>query len=208
MKFLLFLYTAALLAGCQSRQRPESTPLRQVGGPCEGCEALFECGNRALNMVDTLPGFFENEPRITLEGTVYQPDGKTPAEGVIIYIYHTNRDGIYPTRGGEQDWGRRHGYIRGWAKTGKDGRYAFFSFRPGAYPGRNIPEHIHITVKEPDTVPYYLEDFFFDDDPLLSASQRASLRGRGGSGIVKLEAEGGLLHAKRDLVLGRNVEGY
>ena len=208
MKYFLFALALISLTACHSQGDQQEPPLRHVGGPCEGCEALLEYGNKPLSVTDTLPGFSENEPKIKLSGTVFQPDGKTPAEGVILYIYHTNREGIYPSRGGEQGWGRRHGYIRGWIKTGKDGRYTFFTFRPGAYPDRNIPEHIHITVKEPDTVPYYLEDFFFDDDSLLDAKQRASLRGRGGSGIVKLEAEGGLLHAKRDLVLGRNVEGY
>ena len=51
-------------------------------------------------------------------------------DNVIIYIYHTDQHGIYPTTGNETGWGKRHGFIRSWAKTGKDGKYTFYTFRP------------------------------------------------------------------------------
>ena len=85
---------------------------KAVGGPCEGCEAIFEFGDKHLKNVDTLPLFNETSPKLKITGTVYQNDGKTPAEDVILYIYHTNREGIYQTRGDETGWARRHGFIR------------------------------------------------------------------------------------------------
>lgn len=216
----LWLLLALAIWSCRGqggRDAPagSGTPLNQgalaervVGGPCEGCEALLEYGNRPLNAVDTLPKFKETEPKLRLTGTVYQADGKTPAEGVILYFYQTNREGIYETRGDETGWARRHGFIRGWVRTGQDGIYTVYTFRPGAYPSRSEPEHIHLTVKEPNTIPYYLDSYHFEDDPLLTAAQRKALDNRGGTGIVDPRQEDGMLTVRRDVILGLNIPGY
>lgn len=181
---------------------------RSVGGPCQGCEALYEYGNEQLNPIDTLPGFDVNHPKLKLSGTVFTQDGKTPASDVILYIYHTNRSGIYEKLGNEKGWGRKHGHIRGWVKTGEDGKYTFYTFRPASYPDRKEPEHIHITVKEPDKNDYYLEDFYFEDDPLLTSDKRSSLKKRGGSGIVTPNLNQGLFTVKRNIILGLNIPNY
>ena len=199
LSLLLMLLT---LASCQAQS------IKNVGGPCEGCEAIFEYKSKVLTSIDTLPGFQQNEPKLKITGTVFKKDGKTPAENVIIYIYHTNRQGIYPTKGNETGWAKRHGFIRGWVKTGKDGYYTFYTFRPAAYPDGSEPEHIHITVKEPDKNEYYLDEYLFDDDPLLTQSRRRILKGRGGSGIVNPKAEGGMLTTKRNIILGKNIPDY
>ena len=179
-----------------------------VGGPCEGCETIFEYGNKYLIPIDTLPKFRETEPKLKITGTVYQEDKKTPAENVIIYAYHTNRKGIYETRGNEQGWAGRHGFIRGWVKTGKDGKYTFYTFRPAAYPNRQTPEHIHMTIKEPDKKEYYIDAIQFMDDPGLTSSEKEKVKNRGGSGIVALKMENGIGVAKRDIVLGKNIPNY
>lgn len=181
-------------------------PKPKLGGPCEGCEALLDYGTRALLPTDTLPEFQTTAPKMKVYGTVYRKDGKTPAADVVLYLYHTNRQGIYPTRGNEKDWAKKHGYLRGWVKTGKDGRYAFYTFRPTAYPDRSEPEHMHITLKEPGKIPYYLDDFQFLDDPGLKNTER--LPQRGGSGLVRPQAAGQLLLVKRDIVLGKNIPNY
>jgi protocatechuate 3,4-dioxygenase beta subunit len=46
------------------------------------------------------------------------------------------------------------------------------------------PEHIHITVKEADKNEYYLDNYVFADDPLLTQEIRGKLKSRGGSGIM------------------------
>lgn len=182
---------------------------KSTGGPCEGCEAIFEYGRKKLNSVDTVPGYLDNEPKIKLTGTVYKKDGKTPAAGVIVYIYHTNRQGIYERKGDETGWARRHGFRRAWIKTGTDGRYTFYTFRPAAYPDHSEPEHIHITVKEPDKNEYYLDEYVFDDDPLLTIGERSKLSDRGGSGILKLRpGKEGLMTVERNLILGLNIPDY
>ena len=179
---------------------------RQVGGPCEGCEALLEYTGR-LNSTDTLPGFSQNEPKLKITGVVYKKDGKTPAGNVILYIHHTNRDGYYPP--GESGWGRRHGKHRGWVKTDSDGRYTLYTFKPAPYPGRTDPAHIHLTVKEPDTNPYYLHDYLFEGDPRLTKSDLSNENKRGGSGLMKLvNPVKGMYTIERDIILGLNILDY
>lgn len=176
-----------------------------VGGPCEGCEAVFEWGDRELTPTDTLPGFEQAEQQLILRGTIFEPDGDTPAKDVILYIYHTDEQGIYATRGDESGWARRHGYIRGWIKTGADGRYAFYTRMPGSYSSN--PAHIHPTILEPNGRYYYIDEVLFAGDPALENAQEI-INERGGSGIVSLKREGDMLVAERDIILGRNVPGY
>lgn len=177
---------------------------RLVGGPCEGCEAVFEFGDRKLTPVDTLADFENAGPKMIVTGTIYQPDGQTPAESVILYLYHTNREGVYPTRGDETGWSRRHGYLRGWIKTDSTGSYAFYTSRPGSY--NSNPAHIHPTILEPDGRYYYINTYRFKGDPYLDPNETRP--NRGGSGIVELKRQGDVLVAKRDIILGKNVPGY
>jgi len=119
------VFTALLLIISILACRPQNSNKREVlvGGPCEGCEAIHEYGDMRLSPTDTLPDFSETEPKLKITGIVYQNDGETPAQNVILYVYQTNRKGIYPKRGNEKGWARRHGYIRGWVKTAKDGEH-------------------------------------------------------------------------------------
>lgn len=179
-----------------------------VGGPCEGCEAVLEYGDQSLQAVDTLPGFEKFGPKLLVSGTIFQKDGISPASDVILYVYHTNRKGIYETRGNETGWGRYHGIYRGWLKTGKDGCYQFYTFRPAAYPTGGEPEHIHLTVKEPSKNEYYIDSIVFEDDPLLTKKERKEMKNRGGSGIVSPSKQGEMYLLHRDIVLGLNIPHY
>ncbi|ELR69457.1 hypothetical protein C900_04989 [Fulvivirga imtechensis AK7] len=207
----IFLFLFGMACQSQGYQQEEiaSTPAsKHVGGRCEGCEAVYEYGNKILTSTDTLPGFHEEGPKLKVTGTIFEKDGQTPAENVILYIYHTDQQGIYATRGDEKGWAKRHGYIRGWIKTGKDGKYTFYTLRPGAYPSRAQAAHIHPVVKEPGINEYYISSYFFNDDPLLSKNERNDPSPRGGSGILSLTKEDDLWVAKRDIILGLNIPGY
>lgn len=173
-----------------------------IGGPCEGCENVFvglpeELGSNAR----IAPVEEAGEPLI-VEGVVTKPDGM-PAEGIIVYAYHTDATGVYPPAA------TRHGRLRGWARTGANGRYRFTTIRPGAYPGRQNPQHIHMHIIEPGRVTYYIDSVHFDDDPLLTPAQRRRLQQRGGSGITHptRDAEG-RWHVQRDIHLGENIPGH
>jgi protocatechuate 3,4-dioxygenase beta subunit len=179
-----------------------------VGGPCEGCEAVFEYGDRELTPLATLPDYDRPGPRLELTGTIYQPDGTTPAAGVILYVYHTNQEGVYETHGDETGWARRHGIIRGWVRTDESGRYTIRTLEPGTYPSRSQAAHVHGTILEPDGRYYWIDSWRFAGDPLLGADEGAADAAYGGSGIVELERNGDTLVARRDIILGKNVSGY
>lgn len=205
MNKLIFTLTAMLLISCARSQ--EIKP-KLVGGPCEGCEAVLEYSDENLNSVDTLPEFEEAAEKLKVSGTIFQNDGKTPAEGVILYIHHTNAAGIYPTRGDENNWARRHGYLRGWIKTTQNGKYTFYTQLPGSYPSRDTPAHIHPYILEPNGKYYWLESFFFEDDPLLQKEHLEKDPRGGTSGKVVMNKENGMYSVKRDFILGKNIPEY
>ncbi|TYA92335.1 peptidase associated/transthyretin-like domain-containing protein [Seonamhaeicola marinus] len=183
---------------------------RNVGGPCQDCKAVLDF--KELNIkpksTDTLPGFENNEPKIKITGTAFKRDGKTPAENILLYVYHVDRNGIYQPSETPVGWEKRHGQFRGWLKTGTDGKFTFYTFRPLPYPEVQEPEHIHIYVKEPNTIPYYIDSYLFESDPTLTEDKKQSLKNRGGSGIIKLKQENGIWTANRDLILGLNIPDY
>jgi protocatechuate 3,4-dioxygenase beta subunit len=183
---------------------------QQVGGRCEGCEAIYESKMpfNALNEVDTLPIFNEPGPKLVVSGTVYKSDGKTPAPGVVLYVYHTDLVGKYRVVGNETGWAKRHGSIRGWMKTNVLGQYKFYTVRPASYSKTGPPAHIHITVKEPDKNEYWIDEFHFDDDPFLMAEERKRFQNRGGNGVLQLEEKDGIYYGERNIYLGKNVPGY
>ena len=178
-------------------------------GTCEGCEAVFEFGDKVLTSVDTLPDFNDNGLKIKITGTVYQNDGKTPARNTILYVYHTNQNGIYENKFNATNWERRHGYIRGWIKTDDKGKYTFYTLKPGIYPERTTPAHIHITILEPDCKYYWLGSYHFKGDSLLTDKEINPQNPRGGSpGLLALKKEGDIWVGTRDIILGKNVPGY
>lgn len=214
MKILSFLLPVLLLlqlSGCSQSNQKTKADSRHVGGSCEGCEAIFETPIpfEKLRSVDTLPDYYGKGAKMEISGVVYKKDGKTPASDVVIYVYHTDQTGIYPTKGGETGWGKRHGYIRGWVKTDKNGMYKFYTLKPVAYPNRRDPAHIHVTIKEPDKNEYWIDEYLFDDDPLLTKEQRNHAENRGGNGIIKLVTQSnGIATATRNIYLGKNIPGY
>ena len=201
MRLLIPLLTLILsISSCAQSPTPTL-----IGGTCEGCEAVLEYGNKKLTSFDVLPGYPDQGEPLEVSGTIFQTDGITPAAGVIMYIYHTNANGIYPTNGSETNWGKRHGYMRGWIKTDKDGKYTFYTIRPASYPNTNVVQHIHATILEPDGSYYYIQDFLFLDDPNLNAShQTASPRGGAGN-IMNVSKQDRIWVGWRNIVLRKGL---
>jgi protocatechuate 3,4-dioxygenase beta subunit len=113
----------------------------------------------------------ESEPGdpLAVHGRAVAEDGQTPIPGAVIFAYHTDRTGRYDRPGAPPHSWR----LKGWAMTGADGRFEFRTIRPGAYPQRNTPEHIHLNMFLPDGRRYWADGLVFDDDPLLPAAERA-----------------------------------
>lgn len=203
---LTAILLTVLLSSCANSQNQDKSKLV---GLCEGCEAIFEYGDKELTSVDTLPDFNDEGLRIKVTGTIYQNDGTTPAEGVILYIYHTDQDGIYATKGDETGWAKRHGYIRGWIKTDSNGKYTFYTLKPGIYPDRSSPAHIHPTILEPNGKYYWLGSYHFENDSLLTDKEINPDSPRGGSSeLLTLRKEGNIWVGGRDVILGKNVPDY
>lgn len=202
-KLFILLVSLFWISACQSQTKDDA----ELGGPCEGCEAVFEYGDEKLNSVDTLPNYKNNEPKIVLKGKVLNKELE-PIPNVILYVYHTDRKGLYAKNGNEEGWAKRHGYIRGWVKTDTSGNYTFHSFLPVAYPDSSEPQHIHITVKEPGKTPYFIDEFVFDSDPLLTSKERSKLLNRGGSGVIGFKKDNSILIGHRDIILGKNIPNY
>jgi protocatechuate 3,4-dioxygenase beta subunit len=190
-----------IISGCAlsltARARSEFT-IPVLGGPCEGCNWVFDDFPKSFASRARIAPSDEPGAPMTFEGVVTTSRGK-PTANIIVYAYHTDTGGIYPPAS------NRHGRLRGWAQTDADGRYRFDTIRPGAYPGREIPEHVHMHVIEPGIGTYYIDNLEFLDDPLLKARRTDGIAG---NGQVLPERRDGVWHARRDIVLGRNVSGY
>lgn len=181
-----------------------------IGGPCEGCEGIFEGLPARLSSVARIaPPGERGEPMI-IDGIVRDHGGAAVA-GIIVYAYHTDVNGIYrPLENTPGRSARRHGQLRGWAVTDSLGRYRFITIRPGHYPQRNSPQHVHMHVIEPTCCTYYIGSVVFRDDPLLDdAGRRKAEADRGGSGLVSPTRDaGGMWHVRRDIRLGVGVPNY
>jgi protocatechuate 3,4-dioxygenase beta subunit len=209
MRLLIKILTSLVLSSWAVFPQDTLSVNFRLIGTCEGCEAIFEYGDRILTSVDTLPDFHDKGQKIKITGTIYLKNGMTPAEGVVLYIYHTDQEGVYATKGDETGWGRRHGYIRGWIRTGRDGKYAFYTLKPGTYPDRTQPAHIHPIILEPDGKYYWLGSYHFKGDPLLTDNDISPKFPRGGrSGLLDLQKQGNLWVGKSDIILGKNIPDY
>lgn len=211
-----FFLVCSLVTSCNGQTKDSSLakgPL--VGGDFENSEFTYYGIPKNVSAADTSAGWHQEGQKILLTGTVLLPDGKTPAPGVLIYYYHTNTGGRYLHKPEEKrsmppnDLGQTHGYIRGWVKTGRDGKYYIYTVRPGTYPTNDELAHVHATIKEPNELnEYYIDDFVFADDKLLTPAKREKLQGRAGSGILILTEKNAIATGERDIILGLNIPGY
>ena len=185
---------------------PQALSGTAVLGPCEGCElALLGLPEHAPVTARLAPMAMAGE-RLRIEGQVRDAAGK-PAPGVLVYAYQTDAVGQYPQPAWLSPRVRPHGSLRAWARTDAEGRYAFDTLRPGAYPDGSEPQHVHMHLIEPGRCTYYLDDLVFDDDPLLIGRHgRDAGLARGGSGTTRPHWDGAVWRARRDLELGLNVD--
>lgn len=202
---------AGVIAGAACALAEERPHEPVVGGPCEGCEAVFQGLPKFESLSSRAPIAPRGEPGapMRIEGTVYDA-ADLPSAGVIVYAYHTDDRGVYPPD--ERFPGQaayRHGRLRAWVVTDAKGRYVFETIRPAGYPGTNIPAHVHMHVIEPGCCTYWIDDINFEDDTRLSERDRARRDRRGGSGLVTpVKDKDGVWVVTRDIRLGENVPNH
>lgn len=199
---------ASALIACRSisaEPAPARDEVRADLYNCEGCEAVAERAPGGLSATVQLAPAEEPGERMILTGRITAADGITPATGVIVYAHHTNAAGLYANGTRETEWSRRHGRLRGWAKTGPDGVYTFRTIKPAPYPDMTMPAHVHLFIGEPGRRPYYIDDAVFAGEFGVTDAYRRQQELRGGSGILTLgRAANGELLARRDIRLERH----
>ena len=214
--FSMFLLLVGNLTGCKGQSNNNQTSSssydsnKLVGGPCDGCELMFVGMPTDIKNVDTSAGWHEAGQKLLITGTIYKLDGKTPAPDVVVYYWQTDNNGYYSPKDGMEEEATRHGHIRGWIKTGADGKYSIYTIRPAPYPDNTMPAHIHTSIKEPDIAnEYYIDEFIFIGDTLIAPSFiKYPPEKRGGSGIMQVSTSGKLQIANHDIILGLNVPNY
>ena len=211
--FLIFLF--GMLSSCNGQTKTAEPALNNsgtkklVGGGCDGCEIMFVGMPTNISSVDTSLGWTENEQKLLVTGKAYKIDGRTPAPNVIIYYWQTDHNGYYSPKAGMDEQAKRHGHIRGWVKTDTNGKYSIYTILPAPYPKEQIPAHIHISIKEPNIDnEYYIDEFVFDDDKLLTNEKRKALENRGGSGVLRVLLKDDLQISEHNIILGLNVPNY
>lgn len=110
-----------------------------------------------------IAGSSEPGERLVVSGQVFAPDGVTPAPGVIVYAYQTDATGQY------RNDSSRIARLHGWVKTDTAGHFEFRTIRPGPYPNRSIPAHIHFHAWGGGYPLQWTPDLKFAGDPLLSS---------------------------------------
>ena len=125
----------------------------------------------------------ENEPGtpLVIDGRVYQTDGRTPASGITVFAYQTDRNGLYDDpRRGPHSW-----RLKGWAVTDAEGRFQFRTIRPASYPNSSIAQHVHLHLEGPNLPRRWTSELHFADDPKLPARERAASERAGMFGGVR-----------------------
>jgi protocatechuate 3,4-dioxygenase beta subunit len=138
-----------------------------------------ESGNDPNNPVWRIKMVSDDEPGepLIISGTIYGPDGVKPVDGARLTVYHTDARGYYSDQDGN---GREpQPRLKGWMKTGADGRYEFRTIKAASYPGGGNPAHIHGSLSAPGFAERWIEEYWFEGDRWITAEMRSRLRGTG-----------------------------
>ena len=214
--FALIVFLFNGMTGCKGQTKQATSNSNNsnnkngiVGGPFENGDFMYIGMPENIKSIDTSAGWTQKGQKLLVTGTIYKLDGKTPAPNVILYYYHTDINGVYAGKQGLDPRVLRNGYIRGWVKSDANGKYAIYTVRPAPYPNTNFEAHIHPAIKEPNIdKEYYIDEFVFDDDKLLTGEKRKKLENRGGSGILRVLISGDLQIAEHNIILGLNIPNY
>jgi protocatechuate 3,4-dioxygenase beta subunit len=126
---------------------------------------------------------------LVVSGRIFAADGKTPVEGVTLHVYHTDARGLYSERDGQG--GPPDPRLKGSMKTDREGRYEFRTIRPASYPGTRNPQHIHAKVFGAGHAERWIPEYWFDDDPLVTADMRTRHAGLGTFSPIVTPKRGG-----------------
>ncbi|MFC4006264.1 protocatechuate 3,4-dioxygenase subunit beta [Nonomuraea purpurea] len=110
--------------------------------------------------------------RITVQGRVLDREGR-PVRGQLVEIWQANASGRYPHQRDDHPAPLDPNFSGvGRCLTDDEGRYAFTTIKPGAYPWRNHanawrPAHIHFSVFGRAFTQRLVTQMYFPNDPLF-----------------------------------------
>ncbi len=163
-------YKSTALRGPQKPLIPNQQTLSEMTGPVYGHDSV-----RPLDNDLTRNAAKNGEPmgeRIIVTGRVLEEDGK-PVPDTLIEIWQANAAGRYVHTIDQHPAPLDPNFLgAGRCMTDSEGRYKFYSIKPGAYPWRNHhnawrPQHIHFSLFGHSFVTRLVTQMYFPGDPLL-----------------------------------------
>jgi len=163
-------YRSTLLRGPTKPLIPLKQSLATLTGPVYGHDSVGE-----LDADLTRNGRKNGEPlgeRIIVSGRVLDENGR-PQPDTLLEIWQANAAGRYVHRTDQHDAPLDPNFLgAGRSVTDKQGRYRFYTVKPGAYPWGNHhnawrPNHIHFSLFGPSFLMRLVTQMYFPGDPLL-----------------------------------------
>jgi protocatechuate 3,4-dioxygenase beta subunit len=163
-------YRSTSLRGPTKPLIPIEQTLSELTGPVYGHESLGR-----LDADLTKNARKNGEPlgeRIIVTGRVMGDDGR-PLPDTLLEIWQANACGRYVHKTDQHDAPLDPNFLGGGrCVTDSEGRYRFYTIKPGAYPWGNHhnawrPNHIHFSLFGPTFLTRLVTQMYFPGDPLL-----------------------------------------
>lgn len=163
-------YKSTGLRGPTKPLIPLKAGLSELSGPVYGQDSVGP-----LDADLTKNGRTDGEPqgeRIVVTGRVLDEAGR-PVPNTLVEIWQANAAGRYIHHVDQHNAPIDPNFFGGGrCATDADGRYRFYSIKPGAYPWGNHanawrPNHIHFSLFGPSIATRLITQMYFPGDPLL-----------------------------------------
>jgi protocatechuate 3,4-dioxygenase beta subunit len=170
------------------------------------------------NLAVLAPGRMAQGQLIQVSGRILDEDAR-PVRGALVELWQANAAGRYLNPLDRRDAPLDPDFVgNGRTMTDEEGRYAFLTIKPGAYPVPDSgrwwrPPHIHLSVLGPSSLSRLVTQMYFPGDPLnahdrliLSLPDPAARACLVSRQVPPEEVEGEWLAFTHDLVLrGRHA---
>lgn len=163
-------YKSTVLRGVSKSLIHIDPELSELTGPAYGAEVIGE-----LDHDLTKNGQVNGEPigeRIVVTGRVLDENGD-PVANTLVEVWQANAGGRYIHKQDQHDAPLDPNFLgSGRCLTDAEGRYKFYTIKPGAYPWGNHynawrPNHIHFSLFGGSIASRLVTQMYFPGDPLL-----------------------------------------